>query len=91
MAAKTKTKPKETESLTVSIVEETEDLTIETAEVATDEVSDTKTATEEITLAENYKGHNSLIFNSFIIDFSGGKAVVLKETAEKLREQGFIQ
>ncbi len=45
----------------------------------------------EVELADAYSNSSSIIMKHQIIDFTDGKAKVSHETAQKLKEQGFVK
>lgn len=45
----------------------------------------------EVELNDSYKSHTGIIFYGHILEFVDGKTNVSKETADKLRKQGFIK
>jgi len=50
-----------------------------------------KEANESIELHNDYNDHSNIVYGTSVIEFIDGKATVLTETAEILREQGLIK
>lgn len=45
----------------------------------------------EVELSDNYSNSSAIMMKHQIIDFTDGKAKVSQETAQKLKEQGFVK
>ena len=45
----------------------------------------------EVELTDNYSNSSAIMMKHQMVDFTNGKAKVSQETAQKLKEQGFIK
>ena len=45
----------------------------------------------EVELTDNYSNSSAIMMKHQMVDFTNGKAKVSQETAQKLKEQGFVK